>query len=293
MVPYLHTMNERAHSQGRPLVEPLYWGEPVIEALPAKTSYLFGSELLVAPITSPAAHDVGVGSVETRLPHGTWVDTYTGVVYDGGRSVTLHRRLDEYPVLAKSGGIVPLTGPGNLGVENPEALEIRVYAGADGSFTLYEDDDATDPRAARTPIVFDWAAGRVSIGPAIGELDVIPAMRDWTVTLVGAAQTTVVDHESDWDPVTASLTVHLGLVPAGETVGVTFEGPLTLSDNDVARRVYELVDRAQVPFAAKQGVVAAVLPDRATGTAARDVLELHIDPVLEAAVLEIVLAHLP
>jgi hypothetical protein len=83
-------------------------------------------------------------------------------------------------------------------------------------------------------------------------------------------------------------------VPAGETVAVTFEGPLTLSDNDVARRVYELVDRAQVPFAAKQGVVAAVLAgQRSTGTAARDVLELHLDPVLEAAVLELVLAHLP
>jgi len=56
--------------------------------------------------------------------------------------------------------------------------------------------------------------------------------------------------------------------------------------------VYELVDRAQVPFAAKQGVVAAVLPGRATGAITRDVLELHLEPVLEAAVLELVLAHL-
>jgi hypothetical protein len=73
---------------------------------------------------------------------------------------------------------------------------------------------------------------------------------------------------------------------------VTFAVPLTLSDNDVARRVYELVDRAQVPFAAKQGVVAAVLAGRATGAITRDVLELHLEPVLEAAVLELVLAHL-
>lgn len=292
MVPYLHTMNERAHSQGRPLVEPLYWGEPVIEALSAKTSFRFGSELLVAPITSPALRDVGLGSVETRLPHGTWVDTYTGVVYDGGRRVTMHRGLDTYPVLAKAGGIVPLTGPDHLSVENPEALEVRVYAGADGSFTLYEDDDAAEPLAARTPIVFDWAAGNLSIGPAIGELDVIPAVRDWTVTLVGAAQTSVAGHESTWDPKTGSLTVHLGPVPAGDAVTVTFDGPLTLSDNDVARRVFELVDRAQVPFAEKQGVMAAVLPGRDAGAASRDVLELHLEPALEAAVLELVLAHL-
>jgi hypothetical protein len=292
LVPYLHTMNERAHSQGRPLIEPLYWGEPVIEALHAKTSFRFGSELLVAPITSPAVRDVGVASVETRLPVGTWIDTYTGVVYDGGRNVTMHRGLDTYPVLAKAGGIVPLTGPDNLRVENPDALEVRVYAGADGSFTLYEDDDAADPRVARTPIVFDWAAGHVSIGPAIGELDVIPATRDWTVTLAGATQTTVVGHDSVWDAATSSLTVHLGPVPAGESVAVTFAGPLTLSDNDVARRVYELVDRAQVPFAAKDAVAAAVQQGRASGAVTRDVLELHLEPVLEAAVLELVLAHI-
>jgi hypothetical protein len=81
-------------------------------------------------------------------------------------------------------------------------------------------------------------------------------------------------------------------VQAGDAVTVTFLGPLTLSDNDVARRVYELVDRAQVPFAAKQRVVAAVLPGRDPGAASRDVLELDLEPVLEAAVLELVLAHL-
>ncbi|MHB1009568.1 MAG: glycoside hydrolase family 31 protein [Propionibacteriaceae bacterium] len=293
LVPYLYTMNERAHSQGRPLVEPLYWGEPVVEALAAKTSFRFGSELLVAPITSPAVGDVGVASVETRLPHGTWVDTYTGVVYDGGRNVTMHRGLDTYPVLAKAGGIVPLTGPDDLRVENPEVLEVRVYAGADGTFTLYEDDDAAEPRAARTPIVFDWSAGRLTIGPAVGNLDVIPAVRDWTVTLVGAARTTAVGHDSTWDAATGSLTVHLGRVASAQPATVTFDGPLTLGDNDVARRVYALVDRAQVPFAAKQAVVNAVLPGRDAAVATRDVLELHLDPVLEAAVLELVMARLP
>jgi hypothetical protein len=73
---------------------------------------------------------------------------------------------------------------------------------------------------------------------------------------------------------------------------VTFAGPLTLSDNDVARRVYELVDRAQAPFAAKDAIVAAVRQGRASGAVTRDVLELHLEPVLEAAVLELVLARI-
>lgn len=291
LVPYLHTMNERAHSQGRPLVEPLYWQDPAIETLSAKTSYRFGSELLVAPITSPAVRDVGLGSVETRLPSGTWIDTFTGVVYDGGRAATLYRGLAEYPVLAKAGGIVPLTGADNLSVENPSALEIRVYAGADGSLTLYEDDDTVDPRIVRTPIEFDWATGTVSIGPSVGDLEIIPATRDWTVTLVGASQTTAIGYESSWDPAIASLTVHLGEVPAGDPITVQFAGQLQLSDNDVARRVYELVDRAEVLFAVKDAIVAAVQPGRASCAITRDILELHLDPVLQAAVLELVLAH--
>lgn len=291
LVPYLYTMNERAHSQGRPLVEPLYWAEPTLDMLGARTSFLFGSELLVAPITSPAARGVGVASVQTRLPAGTWVDVFTGVVYDGGRSVTLHRPLEAYPVLAKAGGIVPLTAPDALSVENPAALEVRVYAGADGSFTLYEDDDAASPRAARTPVVFDWAAGTLTIGPTSGDLDVIPAEREWTVTLVGAGRTTVEGGDSWWDAATGSLTVSLGAVPVGEAVTVIFAGPLTLSDNDVARRVYELVDRAEVPFAAKDAVVRVVQAGRAPAAVARDVVELGLDPLLEAAVLEIVLAR--
>jgi hypothetical protein len=194
-------------------------------------------------------------------------------------------------VLAKAGGIVPLTTPDALAVDNPAALEVRVYAGADGAFTLYEDDDAASPRAVRTPIVFDWAAGTLTIGPATGELDVIPAEREWTVTLVGAAQTTVEGHEARWDAATGSLSVTLGAVPVSEAVTVTFAGPLTLGDNDVARRVYQLVDRAEVPFAAKDKVVRVVTPGRAPAAIARDVVELGLDPLLEAAVLELVLAR--
>lgn len=293
LVPYLYTMNERAHSQGRPLVEPLYWREATFEAVRAKTSYAFGSELLVAPITSPVVRGTGLASVQTRLPEGTWVDTYSGVVYDGGRTVTLHRTLDAYPVLAKAGGIVPMTAPDALRVENPAALEVRVYAGADGSFTMYEDDDAASPRAARTPIVFDWAAGTVTIGPATGDLDVIPAQRTWTVTLVGATRMTVEGRESTWDAANGSLSTSIGSVPVTEAVTVTFDGELALSDNAVARRVYELVDRAEVAFAAKDAVVRVVQAGRAPAAMARELMELGLDPVLEAAVLELVLARVP
>ncbi|MCL4722134.1 MAG: glycoside hydrolase, partial [Gammaproteobacteria bacterium] len=123
LIPYLYTMAERAHRLGEPLVRPLYHVDPRLEALAARNSFLFGSELLVAPITTPADRRTTLAEVSTWLPAGQWIDFFTGVRYSGGRSVQLHRGLDGYPVLAKEGAIVPLTGPESFGVENPASLE--------------------------------------------------------------------------------------------------------------------------------------------------------------------------
>lgn len=54
MIPYLHTMNWRASRTGLPLVEPMYWGSPDIDAAyHVPNEYMFGTELLAAPITEP------------------------------------------------------------------------------------------------------------------------------------------------------------------------------------------------------------------------------------------------
>ena len=61
-------------------------------------------------------------------------------VYRGGTTILLHRDLDTIPVLAPAGAILPLAS-GDLGIANPDALELRVYAGAEGEFTLAEERD--------------------------------------------------------------------------------------------------------------------------------------------------------
>ncbi len=291
LLPYLYTMNERAHREGRPLVEPLYWQRASVQNLAARTSYRFGSELQVAPITSPATRGINLGAVTTHLEPGPWVDVFTGVVYDGDRTVTLHRPLSQYPVLAKAGAIVPLTGTAELGVQNPSSLELRVYAGASGEFVLYEDDDAAAPRSVRTRLAFDWAAGTVTIHPAEGDLDVVPAQRSWTVTVVGAVRTTAVGRSSTWDPTTCSLTVELGELATASGGSVRFEGPLALSDNDVVARVSALLDAFEVEFTTKDLVLAAVRAHDTAAARARAVLELPVARAVQDAVLEIVLAR--
>ena len=84
-----------------------------------------------------------MGKVMALLPEGTWIDLFTGTVYNGDRKIELYRSLDSIPVLAKAGAIVTLDArtTGNA-IDNPEILKVIVAAGADGSFRL--DEEATD-----------------------------------------------------------------------------------------------------------------------------------------------------
>ncbi|MGB7651349.1 MAG: TIM-barrel domain-containing protein, partial [Gallionella sp.] len=166
LLPYLHTMNHRAARDGVPLVLPMYYDRPEDDrAYEVPNQFLFGSALLVAPITRPADRSTLLGRVRAWLPEGTWVDVLTGTVYDGDRRLHLHRDLTTIPVLAREGAIVPLDGrsvPPN-GVALPDHLEVLVVVGADGRFDLVEDDDAADPAVVRTALRFDQAAGRLSV----------------------------------------------------------------------------------------------------------------------------------
>lgn len=187
LVPYLHSMNHRAAARGIPLVLPLYYEWPELpEAYAAPTQFLFGSELLVAPITSPRDPVTLLGAVTAWLPPGVWTDVHTGAVLEGGRTIELHRGLDAIPVLLKAGGILPLAQERETdAAANPAALEIIVAPGVDGSFTLVEDDGADDGAIVRTTITWNQASGELTVAPADGPDGVVPAERTWTVTFLG------------------------------------------------------------------------------------------------------------
>ncbi|WP_020014200.1 glycoside hydrolase family 31 protein [Promicromonospora sukumoe] len=140
MVPYLHTMNHRA-AAGVPLVRPMYHLEPRRqEAYEVPNQYAFGSELLVAPVTTPRDAASLRGRVKVWLPEGLWTDIFTDAVYQGGRTVEMHRTLGSVPALLRGGGILPLDGGDELdATRNPEALEVLVAPGASGEFVLAED----------------------------------------------------------------------------------------------------------------------------------------------------------
>jgi hypothetical protein len=185
LVPYLHTMNHLA-AQGTPLVRPMYWAYPErVEAYQVPNQYLFGTALLVAPITTPADPVSRLAAATAWLPPGEWTDVFSGRRYAGDRALVLHRELAEIPVLARAGAIVPLDAapvPGNDPV-NPAQLDVLVVPGADGFFELIEDDG--HGAVVVTPVRYDDAAGTVTVGPAQGAVRGVPDLRTWTATLPG------------------------------------------------------------------------------------------------------------
>ncbi|MFE7439664.1 TIM-barrel domain-containing protein [Streptomyces chartreusis] len=188
LVPYLHTMNHRA-AEGLPLVRPMYHLEPEREeAYQVPNQFAFGSELIVAPITSPRDPVTLLGSTSVWLPPGTWTDIFTGTVYSGNRRAELHRGLDHMPALLRSGGILPLTGEEDLdATRNPEHLELLITPADSGSFTLVEDDgkgDGTNLRTVTTLLEWDTTKASLTIGKADGPAGIVPDTRTWTVTFL-------------------------------------------------------------------------------------------------------------
>ncbi len=304
LVPYLHTMNHRAAHDGVPLVTPMYHRYPLAEeAYTARTQYLFGSELMVAPITTPNDPGTLRGAVTAWLPDGTWVDVLSGLVYDGGREVVMHRGPEAMPVLARAGAIIALDAaevPGNDPV-NPQALEVLVVVGADGSFMLVEDDGSgsgDDPEHwARTPITLDQARGTVTIGPAEGDVGCVPTMRSWRITLVACAGGDVAvtvggaDTGADVEQDARRTSVLAADVPAGEALVVSFGEHPQLAPNDVEPRIMDLLQRAQVSYAVKQAVHDAVTADVPLTIRLSRLAALDVGRALETAVTELLLAR--
>ncbi|EHQ28896.1 glycoside hydrolase family 31 protein [Mucilaginibacter paludis] len=117
--------------------------------------YMFGKSLMVSPVTQAGQKEQAV-----YLPGGAlWYDFWTGKAYDGGKSITAATPIDILPLYVKAGTIIPWGPQVQFAEEKKwDNLEIRVYPGADGDFTLYEDenDNYNYESGKYTEIPFHW-----------------------------------------------------------------------------------------------------------------------------------------
>ncbi|NLX25220.1 MAG: DUF5110 domain-containing protein [Lentisphaerae bacterium] len=162
------------------------------QALDINDEYMFGKSILVCPVTqSMYKGDYSfVKSRELYLPKGSaWFDFWTGKKLDGGETVSRETPLDIMPLYIKAGSILPI-GPKVQYAEEKawDNLQIRVYEGADGSFTLYEDenDNYNYENGAFSTITFTWddASKTLTIGARKGEFPGMLKNRKFSIVKV-------------------------------------------------------------------------------------------------------------
>ncbi|MBR1548602.1 MAG: DUF5110 domain-containing protein [Prevotella sp.] len=186
-----------------PIVTAQYTPEAIDRSKP-KDGKLDSQGLDGWSVTSAATTDEGFPVVDFSaaktatkyLPKGTtWYDFWTGRQYKGGQNVTIETRLDRVPMFVRAGSIVPL-GPEEqyVGEKAWDNLELRVYPGADGQFTLYEDegDNYNYEKGRYTTITMTWNNARrtLVIGERSGQYDGMLAKRQFTIVLPdGTSQT--------------------------------------------------------------------------------------------------------
>lgn len=143
LIPYLYSINYLTATEGRALCEPMYYSYDCEKAYAAKNQYAFGTQLVVAPITQKSDGRTHLASTKLWVPEGEiYTDVFTGRTYLSGE-YTVYREVDDYPVFARRGSIIPLYREATDNSVSPDkALEVWIYSG-DGEFTLYEDDGDT------------------------------------------------------------------------------------------------------------------------------------------------------
>ncbi|NLK26998.1 MAG: DUF5110 domain-containing protein [Clostridiales bacterium] len=307
LIPYLYTMNFRNHREGEPLIQPMYYQHSQAEeAYQVKNQYYFGSELIVAPITKPMDQELQCSKVKIWLPKGIYIDFFHGLIYQGDRWLEMHRDLETIPVLAKAGGIVPLLRDEHAGndLANPKDMEIRIFAGEDGEFILYEDDGESlaylNGDYVRTKMSMDWnTEGIFRIEAAQGNLDLLPVSRNYQLKFIGFVDKQMIkvrsggkpiDFHKSYDQRSNAIVITIENVMVNEELCVQFEQKPILAANQTEEFLFSILDRAQISFELKEKIYQTVQRNKETYLLISNLTAMNLDENLYSALCEIILA---
>lgn len=191
LIPYIYSMNRRTASEGKCLIEPMYYENPKDpRAYNCPNEYYFGSELIVCPITKPCNKKTGFAETKVYLPKGRYTDIFTKRIYRGNTEFSAFRDQSSIPVFAKEGAIVPMYEDSDTNrTSNPENLEILISRG-NNSFVLYEDDGESLEYKngvyceTEFTIKKDFKDVLFRINKPEGNIDVIPAERNYILDFI-------------------------------------------------------------------------------------------------------------
>jgi alpha-D-xyloside xylohydrolase len=156
LMPYIYSVAWGVTKNGSTMMRPLVMDfRKDTTALNCRYEYMFGKSILVSPVTEP-----GMDTWDVYLPvEAGWYDFWTGKFYTGGHYIETDAPLNKIPLFVKTGSIVPIGPEVQYSKEETwDNLEIRLYEGINGEFTLYEDenDNYNYEKGMYSTITFSW-----------------------------------------------------------------------------------------------------------------------------------------
>jgi alpha-glucosidase/alpha-D-xyloside xylohydrolase len=202
LMPYTYSVVRESHDTGLPIMRALWLYYPDdSHAVERSDEYLWGRDILVAPVT-----EKGARQREVYLPAGLWRDFWTEKEVEGGRTLSREVDLATLPLYVRVGAILPMGPVRQYSAEvHDEPLEFTIYPGADGEFELYEDDGVSFEyeRGHCTRLRAQWSSNNRQLKLSVAER--IRPAEPRKLNLRVADETQVKQVEFDGTPLTVRL----------------------------------------------------------------------------------------
>lgn len=205
LMPYIYSLAGAVRLENATIMRSLFFdfgADP--ETYKIRDEFLFGKNILVCPVTEPMYYRAGSEELrETRksricyLPAGAgWIDFWSGEYFAGGRSIERQTPLDQIPLFIKAGTILPMKeGMQYAEDREKEPVILHIFPGADGSFTLYEDeaDNYRYEEGDYQTVLLTWndAEKILTIGRKKGDYAGCPKEREFVIRKNGQEDFTV------------------------------------------------------------------------------------------------------
>ncbi len=190
LFPYLYTAARETYDTGIGMNRPLYYDYPEeSNAYIYEDEYMFGNDMLVAPIYTPQVN--GYSGRMIWFPNGKWWDVTRSRLVSGNQAYYSVYTLDEFPVFYRAGSIIPFYPVRRTVVNDPGEIILKVVPGASGTGKFYEDRGEGQEYKAdawtMTTFVQNRSENNVSltISRRNGSFEGMPTERKWTVEFLG------------------------------------------------------------------------------------------------------------
>jgi alpha-glucosidase (family GH31 glycosyl hydrolase) len=300
MIPYLHTMNYLTANESFPLIQPMYyhheWEE---EAYTVKNQYYFGTECIVSPITSKVDPVTRKASVVTWLPEGDWYDFFSGRHYKGNRKLVVYRGMDEMPVFAKAGAIIPMDQEVKNKTDNPRQLKVKVFPGKRNTFTLIEDSSKlnhpnNEVTETRTKFSLESIEEKITfmIHEPTGDINNIPSERSYFIELINVEKTKQIVVKQNKKDIPflmryeeAKLVIEISPSDLSSEVSIVLQ-EVRLRENDPITEVESLLHQAQCSIPLKEKIFELVNSGVSRAVIIAELETLDVPLTLRQAIIE-------